>query len=182
MGLIARLTTWTEGSELSHTNLNAEFDNIHDEINGFLDENNFDPTAQLPDSILAPITSSGMVTDPALSESASGILRSQSGIDTTAGKVWKYDGTTATLADPTDPLLLDYFISVANGIAGEGNYQGVVAGTFTKGLKYLGTAGALVDNIDGLASGSWIIQIGFAPTTGKLVVMNPNGRSFGKKR
>lgn len=181
--LIARLTTWTEGSELSHTNLNAEFDNIHDEINGALNNANLSASAAIVDTKLATISTSGKVADTALSESASGLLRSQTGINTTAGKVWKWNGIAATLADPGDATLYDYFLSVSTGTSGEGRFQGAVTTSgMNVGPKYLGASGVLVDNIDGLSSGDWIVFIGFAVSATKLIVLNPSGRAFGRKR
>ena len=59
MGLITKQKSWVDEENVTYTDINANFDNVYNEVNGSLDNNNIDGSAAIAESKLAFDTASG---------------------------------------------------------------------------------------------------------------------------
>lgn len=172
MGAISRDTTWSDGDELTASDLNGEFNNILATVNGDLDDDNIAADAAIADTKLDTISTADKVADTAISEAAAGVDNEFTGA-TTLGLVygWNMNTGLVTAISNTDNIN-EYLIGVGTGTAAQVRLFGkmtISGGSLTVGPVYLGDNGALVSLSD-IDSGDYVVRIGFAKSATVLIV------------
>src|SRR3990167_5762243 len=111
--LISRITTWTDGQVLTHSALNAEFDEAFDEINGNLNASNLSATLTMSDGDFFDFSASNAssTTDgirlPQATSCSSATAEGQLCWDTEDDRLHIGDGTNADDLAFEDPRIVD---------------------------------------------------------------------------
>lgn len=158
MAIIIKPSTFSAGTTILSAQVNANFDTIFSDYNGNIDSTNLDPAANIPDTMLAQITTGSKVSGAALT----GTLITAKGVDIASATTTDIGAATGNLVDVTGTVTITGLGTIAAGAFRIVRFTGALLLTHNGTTLILPTGANIttaagdVAGFESLGSGNWV--------------------------